>query len=260
MLSLALRSPSRLRSYVSSCLKVYDELTENGLPSRGPLTPAEDATITLPAYHAGGGMSFAELAILARVTKTLKPRMVFEIGTYHGLTTAVFLLNADPDARIVTLDLPIGPSANDDSTSIDGEGQSGSAISGCLAADRRLVTSRRLGAVPQALGLSGYTQLLCDSILFDPTPYLDCVDLGLIDGAHDLVHVQNDTRKMARMMSDRGMVFWHDYGGKGALRPLASYLETLGRHCALYRISDTSLAWAGGRDIKNAIEQRVADP
>jgi hypothetical protein len=236
-LSLALRRPSELRLYISHCLRKYDELVGNGLPCRAPVTPAQNLTITIPAYHAGGGMSFNELIILARATKILKPGTIFEVGSYSGLTTAVFELNSDPDARIVTLDLP--PGAETSQTPI--------------ASDKELVASRHLALVPQALGLCRYTQLLCDSMDFDPLPYLDCVDLGLIDGAHDVAHVQNDTLKMARMMSDRGIVFWHDYGGKGKFKPLASYLESLAKRCPLYRIPGTSLAWAPAQELKSAI-------
>jgi len=98
-LSLALRRPSELWSYISHCLRKYDEAVGNGLPSRSPLTPAEDLTITIPAHHSGGGMSFNELVILARVTKALRPMTVFEMGTYNGLGTAIFILNSDPRAR-----------------------------------------------------------------------------------------------------------------------------------------------------------------
>ena len=252
-LSLAVRSPSTLRSYVSSCLKAYDELVGNGLPGQGPLTPPEDATITLPAFHAGGGMSFDELAHLARVTRTLKPKTVFEIGTYNGLATSVFMLNSEPGTRIFTLDLPIGPDGGEEREGRGDEHAASAALSEYLLTDKHLVASRQLGQVPRALGLQSYTQLLCDSIVFDPEPYLDSVDLGLIDGAHDVVHVRNDTVKMARMISASGMVFWHDYGGKGILRPLASYLESVAVHCPLYRVPGTTLAWARGRDLKGAL-------
>jgi hypothetical protein len=237
MLSLALRSPSQLPHYVSYCLKKYDELVGNGLPSAGPVTPAEHLTISLPAFHAGGGMTFTEVVILARVTKAIQPRTVFEMGTYNGLTTAVFLLNSDPEARVVSLDLPV------DSMERSAE----------IASDSKLVESRRLGWLPKALQLRPYTQLLCDSMVFDPSPYLNSVDLGLVDAAHDFAHVQNDTIKMAGMMSDTGICFWHDYGGKGALRPLARYLNRLGKRGALYRIPDTSLAWSLGRELKKAL-------
>jgi Methyltransferase domain len=182
-------------------------------------------------------MSFGELAILAWVTKSMKPRTVFEIGTYNGMTTAIFLLNSVPEARIVTLDLPVDSAEGHVS----------------IPSDRMLVASRHLASVPQALGLRRYTQLLCDSMAFDPSAYLNSVDLGLIDAAHDLVHVENDTVKMARMMVESGMVFWHDYGGKGQFRPLAQYVEALGKRASVYRIPGTSLAWAEGHELKKAL-------
>lgn len=236
---LALRRPSELRRYVSHCLKTYDELVGHGLPPRAPVTPTPEMTVTIPGHHSGGGMSFGELVILARVTRVLRPRTVFEIGSYNGLTTAVFILNSVADARILTLDLP----------------PNGGGKYAALSSDGELVASRQLVSVPQALGLTRYSQLLCDSMQFDPLPYVDSVDLGLIDAAHDALHVQNDTLKMARMMSDHGIVFWHDYGGKGRLRPLAAYLEALASRCPLYRIRGTTLAWGPARGIKEALRQ-----
>jgi hypothetical protein len=235
--ALALRRPSQLRRYVSRCLKTYEELVGDGLPSRGPVDPTPDMTISLPAYHLGGGMSFDELALLARATRVLKPKTIFEIGSYDGLTTAVFVLNSDADARVLTLDLP---SASTDHRP-------------ALSGDAELVANRRLLSVPQALGLSRYTQILCDSMQFDPSPYANSVDLGLIDAAHDVTHVKNDTVKMATMMADEGIVFWHDYGGKGPLRPLAAYLEALAKRCPLYRIRGTSLAWGAAGELKKAL-------
>jgi hypothetical protein len=235
--ALALRRPSELGRYFSCCLKKYDELAGNGLPSRGPVTPTEDITVTIPAYHPGGGMSFDELVILARAVRVLKPRTIFEMGTYDGLTTAVFMLNTDPSSRILTLDLP--PDMD---------------TPPALPTDQQLTTTRCLTLLPKALGLHRYTQLLCDSMQFDPSPYADSVDLGLVDAAHDAVHVRNDTEKMARMMSGSGVVFWHDYGGKGSLRPLSAYLEKLAKSCPIYRIQGTTLAWAPARELKSTID------
>jgi len=240
-LALALREPRQLRNYVSYCLKRYDELAGEGLPSRSPVTPASNETITLPAIHTGGGMSYAELVILARVTKTLSPHAIFEMGSYDGLTTAVFLLNA-PDAQVYSLDLPPQAPADDED----------------LDSDKDLVAARHLGAIPRAIGLNHYTQILCDTMTFDPTPFTDSVELGLVDAAHDVKHVRNDTIKMATMMTDGGLVFWHDYGGKGTLRPLANYLEGLARRCSLFRIPETSLAWAYASDLKRAVLQARA--
>lgn len=234
---LALWNRSCFRQYLACSLKKYDELVGNGLPPASPATPDANLKITIPAAHPGGGMSFGELVVLARVTVALKPRSIFEIGTYNGLSTAVFVLNAGSDTSIMTLDLPLNcPGSIAD-----------------LPSDRELVSSRLVGSVPQALGLTRYKQIFCDSMAFDPSPYLGKVDLALIDGAHDSMHVENDTRKVAKMITDRGMVFWHDYGGKGALRELSSYLERLARQRPLFRVPGTSLAWARGIDLKSTV-------
>ena len=233
---IALRNPSKLRRYVSHCLRSYDESLGRGLPPGNPVSPGEDMTVTIPAYHSGGGMGFDELVYLARAVKVLKPTTIFEMGTYNGLTTAVFILNSEKTTKILTLDLPPGSSETAE-----------------LSSDGNLVESRQLLSTTKALGLSGYTQLLCDSMQFDPTPFYGTVDLGLIDAAHDLLHVQNDTVKMAHMMAPSGMVFWHDYGGKGTLRPLASYLENLAKRRPLYHIFGTTLAWGWASDLKVAI-------
>lgn len=236
-LNLALRNPKSARHYISHCAKTYDELAGKGLPSRSPVTPEPTATITLPAYHSGGGMSFAEMVILARVVKTRKPKTIFEMGTYNGLTTAVFMLNCEPDTNVITLDLPAKTEAGSDNISSDNE----------------LISSRNLASVPRALELNRYRQLLCDSMTFDPSPYANSVDFGLVDAAHDRIHVQNDTEKMAVMIKEDGIVFWHDYGGKGILRPLASYLEKLSDGFPMYRIPETSLAWAPAQGLKAAL-------
>jgi len=233
---IALQNPSKLRRYVAHCLRRYDEFLGHGLPPGSPVNPAEDMTVTIPAHHSGGGMGFDELVYLARAVKVLRPTTIFEMGTYNGLTTAVFILNSEQTAKIFTLDLPPGASETAELTS-----------------DGNLVASRHLLSTTKALGLSRYTQLLCDSMQFDPTPFQGTVDMGLIDAAHDLSHVQNDTMKMAQMMTPSGMVFWHDYGGKGMLRPLASYLENLAKKRPLYHIFGTTLAWGRASDLKVAI-------
>ena len=56
------------------------------------------------------------------------------------------------------------------------------------------------------------------------------------------------------LMTNDGILFWHDYGGKGSLRPLAKYLEGLAKRCPLYRVPGTTLAWAPARELKAALK------
>jgi len=239
-LHLAARKPSLLRSYVSSCLRKYDELMGNGLPGKNPisdLAPTDLDTLTIPArFQTGGGTDPREILSLAAVTKLLQPKRIFEIGTYNGRTTAVFILNSSPDCELFTLDLP--PQAD--------------SLPGYLPTDIGLVQDRNPEGYLKRAGLAQrYRQIYCDSMTFDPEPFRDSVELGFIDGAHAEKFVRNDTMKMAVMMSRRGYVFWHDYGGRGSFRPLAKYLETL--PIAIYRVPATSLAWTTAAEIKKLV-------
>ena len=128
-----------------------------------------------------------------------------------------------------------------------------------LPTDIGLVRDRRPEGFLQRAGLTGRChQIYCDSMKFDPEPFRDSVDLGFIDGAHAEAFVRNDTMKMAVMLSRRGYVFWHDYGGRGSFRPLSKYLETL--PIQLYRISSTTLAWTTAGEMKKLIAGAPAAP
>jgi hypothetical protein len=49
---------------------------------------------------------------------------------------------------------------------------------------------------------------------------------------------------MASMAGPRGLVLWHDYGGKGQFRDLTRYLDDLARTIRIFRVPRTTLAWA----------------
>jgi hypothetical protein len=241
------------REYLSSALQQYDELMGRGLRPKQPVNfiyqqkwasrvPCDRVQLPV-AVELGGGTRLDELLILAIVTRVLKPAKVFEIGTFMGQTTSAFVLNAPPDADVITLDLPP-----------DLDTQAGSMPSQYIDSDVVLVKQRKVGSFLSQAGLDGrYQQLFCDSMQFDPAPHAGTVALGFIDGAHSREYVENDTRKMAVMMADRGLVFWHDYGGKGRFRGLSEYLEGLARRITLYRVPKTSLAWAPAAELKKVL-------
>ncbi len=251
-LRLIIKDPGLARQYVSQALQRYNELMGCGLPARQPLhfideqgwsTVVPDERVELPInILTGGGMRLDELLLLAMVTRALRPKKIFEIGTFMGRTTSVLLLNAPPASQIVTLDLPVDA----DPATL--------AASGCVGTDVLLVRRRRVGALISELGLGHRCQQIhCDSLQFDPEPHRQSVELALIDGAHSRRHVENDTEKMAVMMADRGLVFWHDYGGRGSFRGLTEYLEGLSARIAVYRVANTTLAWAPARSLRELV-------
>ena len=247
-LKLAVQDPKSLRAYLSFCLRKYDEIIGKGLPARSvirELEPSELDTLIVPArFQSGGGTDPREILTLAAVTRLLRPKRVFEIGTYNGRTTAIFILNAPADCEVFTLDLP--PEAGN--------------LDGYISSDLELVQERSPEHYLTRAGLSDRCRhIYCDSMHFDPEPFRDSVELAFIDGAHAEQFVRNDTMKTAIMMSGRGYVFWHDYGGHGAFRPLARYLESL--PIKIYRVPSTTLAWTTAAELKKLVDpKRLARP
>ena len=234
------------RVYLSDCLRRYQELAGLGLPHRDPRQflveqgwGAHEQHATLPTQtDLRGGVQLDEMVIIATTTRILAPRKIFEIGTYNGQTTAVLVLNSPADARVLTMDLPPDVASTEGVTHID----------------LGLIANREVGIRLKELGLQGRAeQVFCDSMAFDPSPHRGSVELGFIDGAHSRAFVENDTVKMADMMAERGIVFWHDYRGQGALRPLGEYLESLARKIPIYSVHGTSLAWASAPDVRRIL-------
>ena len=246
--SLAVRKPAVFRGYLSECLRRYDEYAGNGLQLKDPIAylreeagcpiGSEDRVQLPPRIVDGGGTSLEELLVLAASTRILQPKRVFEVGTFNGRTTSCLILNAAPEATVISLDLPLNPGASE-------------TASGGISTDRDLIEQRKLAAYVYEFKLeSHFQQVLCDSMQFDPEPYRDSIELGFVDGAHTRAYVQNDTEKMAIMMAKRGLVFWHDYGGKGSFRPLSKYLDELSRRIQMFRVPNTTLAWTTARELR----------
>lgn len=248
-LRLALSRPQKLRQYLSFCLRKYDELSDHGLPDKDPVayiydqrwaTTSPGDRVEIPTrLDITGGTRLNESLVLATVTRVLKPNKIFEIGTYKGATTSLFILNAPRDATVVTLDLPPEAQMTDDMRKA------------YTKVDLRVIRNRKVGSYLAELGLEHRCQqVLCDSLQFDVSPHRGSVELGFIDGAHTLPYVKSDTLKMAAMMAERGLVFWHDYGGQGTIRPLGLYLEALAQTIPIYCIYGTALAWTTAADLR----------
>jgi hypothetical protein len=245
---LALRNMQLAREYCAHSLQRYDELMGVGLRTKNPVEFIYDQEwaprlaaerVELPvALHTSGGTRLDELLVLATVTRVLRPRKVFEIGTFLGRTTSVFIMNTPPSSIVLSMDLPVDIDVADATPSY-------------LDTDVELVRQRKVGALLYESELQHrYEQIYCDSLAFDPSPHAGSVELGFIDGAHTSRYVANDTRKMAAMMSDRGLVFWHDYGGKGSFRELTEYLDHISRQITVYRVEKTTLAWSPASEVR----------
>lgn len=171
-----------------------------------------------------GGMPPQDLYALLRIVKWSKPKRIFEIGTFRGITTRHLALNSEAD--IFTLDLPREIAQN---------------LSGYSAGDLQLLQPReRIGSAYRPFNGNGQIrQLFGDSRLFDYQPYLGSMDLVLVDGCHVYEGVIKDSEKAFELLGGRGVILWHDFAN---LRDVTRAVRTLGRSWPIYHIEGTFLA------------------
>ena len=143
---------------------------------------------------------------ISMITKSLAPKMIFEIGTFQGRATLALALNSPPDCQIFTLDLP---PENDEQ--LVGYTKPSVRCIECLRED-----PGRLGSIFRGHPLEyKITQLLGDSKMFDFSPWYGKVDLILIDGAHAYDFVLSDTKNALKMLRPGGTIIWDDFGHLG---------------------------------------------
>ncbi len=174
----------------------------------------------------GVGECLDWLAYLAFVAKVVKPKSVFEIGTFRGRSALNFAINGAEGCTVYTLDLP-----RDDRSSHDVSPE-----------DARLIELDEVGidylGRPEARRI---VQLWGDSATFDFTPYRGKIDLVFIDGAHHYDAVVRDTESALRMLAPGGVVVWDNFSQYGDYNDVTrAVLDRLGPD--VVQIEDTELA------------------
>ena len=157
----------------------------------------KDVRVSLvsPLHESPGNVWLNELVVLAGLCQWLKPKQVFELGTFNGRTTVNLAANCPEDAVIHTLDIPHDHPAF---AHVGGE--------------ERFMLLANAGALYRNSPFAGKVrQLWADSAEFDPSPLKGLIDLAFIDGSHSYDYVENDTSKVAGMMAPGGIIIWHDY-------------------------------------------------
>jgi predicted O-methyltransferase YrrM len=142
------------------------------------------------------GSFTVDLLALCMICRAIKPRMIFEIGTFHGAGTMHLAANA-PEAQVLTLDLPPESATSLNTTTVD-----------------RLHISARTRA-DWLCGAERINRLYGDSATFDFLPWRARIDLFFIDGAHSYEYVRNDTLKALDCCRPGAVIAWHDYGRVG---------------------------------------------
>ncbi len=178
-----------------------------------------------------------EIQTLATLTYYLRPQKIFEIGTYNGFTTIHFAYNSPSDCRIYTLDLPPNYDARNKNELHKYSYDDLKVVELSMKnIDKRVFKNDPNG--------SKITELFGDSASFDFSPYHNKIDLVFIDGNHAYDYVKSDTENAFKMLSDNGIILWHDFDYI-IHQDVFRYLNKLGEKYKIYSIQNTRFAIYG---------------
>jgi hypothetical protein len=240
---LVSRSPRKATDWVRSVgALTLDQRFEAGSPF--PKLPSNlsarivSSQVILPQMDAAGpgNQDIPGLLFLVRTAIALQARVVFEVGTYNGLTALTFGLNL-PQATIHTLDLapmqePTLRLFPTDELHLP-------------TAAPRLYEGR-----PEAPRI---IQHIDDSAHFDFSALHGSVDLTYIDGSHSFEYVKNDSNHAFRMASNCSAIVWDDY--RRTTPDVARYLHTLPA-TGMYRVQGSRLVvWFSPTALSRLLEE-----
>jgi hypothetical protein len=157
------------------------------LPLADIFTLEGDVVFQGPFYQLAPNAAypFMDFITLATVSKFVRPRRIFEFGTYVGRSAKVLLQNADSASELITVDLPQGQN-------LDG-----------------IHVGRDVKTGPEA---SRITFLTGNSKTLDLSKWYGTCQLVYIDADHSYEAVKSDTEKAFLLASPEGSwLLWDDY-------------------------------------------------
>lgn len=184
-----------------------------------------------------GDVNLAELAVLASAAAAVSAGdEIVEIGTFDGRTTLNLAVNAPAQHRVFTLDLP--PEAAPKFDLAPGERQ---------YVEKSRSGRRFLDAPPEwRSAASRITQLMGDSAAYDWSAHIGRAGLVFVDGSHSYDYVIADTATAVRLIAQKGVVIWHDYGVWDGVTRALEEIEA-SRKLGLRHVRGTSLVvWKSG--------------
>jgi predicted O-methyltransferase YrrM len=140
----------------------------------------------------GWNVKLHEQIYLWAAVQGLKPKQLFEFGTFDGGSTRCFAEAAPDDAVITTIDLPVELFDKQDPEAFDGTR-----------------VGEQYKSSPAAHKIK---QIRADASTYDFTSLAGTMDFIFVDAAHDYPHGLSDSRAALKLVNpSTGVIIWHDF-------------------------------------------------
>lgn len=179
-----------------------------GVPDAERILGLERAALT--GEVAQGMTHQKDYEALAAVVLHKKPRLIFEIGTFKGVTSD-FFLQLLPETRVVSIAY-VNPRLNPFRNKYNNSDLTKEHVGTMVAPERR-------ARFHQLIGDSH--QLNAETLLRDHGPF----DMMFIDGDHSRDGVFQDTELAKKILDKDGVICWHDANPKEKYLPVRNFLE-----------------------------------
>ena len=185
------------------------------------------------SYKVVGMTSDYESWILSCLSKVSDN--IFEFGTCSGKNTMLMALNSKESSRIISLTLNLNQSKT---LSLDKKDNNISYrnIVNESNYEKFLFSGKEIEKKIEVIFI--------DSRELDTKKYLGKFDLIFIDGGHTYSIVKSDTEKAFEMISDRGIIIWHDYVvGKESCKDICKFINEIEKEKKIFHIKNTSMCY-----------------
>jgi predicted O-methyltransferase YrrM len=190
-----------------------------------------------PSYI--GSLTLLESAMLLAFMKVIRPIKVFEFGTFMGHTSVFLARNIDENGVVYTLDIPC---EDVDRKSFDSKAeevdhmlrlQSVEEQAKCIEKERDEIKAK-------------IVRLLCNSLTFSTSELTKQCGLIFVDGGHETEIIKSDTQKALEMLSEGGVLVWHDYNSD-VFTDVTEFVDAYSVEHSIFHIAHTNMAfmWPG---------------
>jgi len=166
------------------------------------------------AIRANGMTHLKDYEALAAIILKLKPKQIFEIGTYLGVTSD-FFLEILPQTRVVSIAYPSNYNRIIDKLLLRRFNNTNLSI-------------KEIGSSVDKTRIDRFTQLIGNShelVAEELIKKFGTFDLVFIDGDHSYKGVKQDTELALKIISDNGIICWHDANPKKRYIDVRIFLE-----------------------------------